>query len=97
MITRRSILFGLLAAPIVVRAGLCMPVRPMVYDMAAFRADFEAGLDRLRERLINPPLILHRSQAAHFERYGALPLNWRLIEPLTYVRESSNIPLDAPA
>jgi len=26
MITRRSILFGLIAAPVVVRAGLCMPV-----------------------------------------------------------------------
>lgn len=30
MITRRSILCGLLAAPVVVRAGLLMPVRPVV-------------------------------------------------------------------
>lgn len=30
MITRRSILCGLLAAPIVVRPGLLMPVRPAV-------------------------------------------------------------------
>jgi hypothetical protein len=28
MLTRRSILFGLIAAPVVVRAGLIMPVRP---------------------------------------------------------------------
>lgn len=35
MITRRSILFGLIAAPVVVRMGLIMPVRA-IDDYAAY-------------------------------------------------------------
>lgn len=30
ILSRRSVLFGLIAAPIVVRAGLIMPVKPLV-------------------------------------------------------------------
>lgn len=38
MFSRRSILFGLLAAPVVVRAGLIMPVRPVAHEMTATEA-----------------------------------------------------------
>jgi hypothetical protein len=59
MITRRSILFGLIAAPVVVRAGLIMPVRPVsmtateVLDrMALFREEFIAAFEARKSLLL---------------------------------------------
>jgi hypothetical protein len=75
-ISRRLFLTGLLAAPVIVRAGVLMPVRP-VYSMAAFREEFLLGFEQMRERLINPPLILHASQAARFAHYDALLTAWQ--------------------
>jgi hypothetical protein len=47
MISRRSILFGLIAAPVVVRAGLIMPVRALPKEIDLSKMLFVQRSDRM--------------------------------------------------
>lgn len=100
-LSRRLFLTGLIAAPVIVRPGILMPVKPVTmtateaaYRMEQFKAEFMAGFDRMRDRLINPPLFLHPSEVAYFARYDALPTHWRQIETI-HVQNSTQSPIDS--
>lgn len=59
ILSRRSILTGLLAAPIVVRAGLLMPVRAVLVPPVDLRppADFRRLWQDAMNKAMNPPLV----------------------------------------
>lgn len=43
LISRRSILFGIVAAPLIIRPGILMPVRPLLTDREVVMAWFLDG------------------------------------------------------
>lgn len=80
ILSRRSVLFGLIAAPIVVRSGLIMPVKPVVVphvgDLIFDRKGYIIGVygfDSNNQRVYQEIFMPHDAKAVE------VPGRWRTI------------------